>query len=549
MKKTPTYLTLRNGVYYFQLRLPARLETRIKPANGIFRKSTRTRNRKEAIQTARIWWVQIMTNEIDPKLLREMETWESELEDHKRMVDRGREIVEQFERSGIDENDYYAVEDFFQHYTTTDFKCFVLAKEYLESIKKQKESHEPLRRTVEQERTPEISGTRLSDIRDNWIHFNTEVRSVENRWKPASKKKFVSQVDIMIHMTGNPLAHEFKKNVLRDEFAVKLPLIPKSIKQRKIFRENQPSNSTDLEGNLKPIDEIIELAQEQGIEPLKPRTVRDYATNISTFLRWAAKNDYISPNIDSILDVYREMNSEDQRRKAFNESEIKSLFETPDYQEGRFFPYPERHWVPLIALYTGCRLGEASQLDIENIAKEKESGIWYFDFTNEDNKTLKTKKSKRKVPVHDDLISLGLINYRDHLANKHSKQLFPNLNPDSNGHWGRHVSRWFNGETIDRDNRRLGYKEKCGLVTNENCYFTFHSFRHFVVNLSKQNSSEGSAPKWDYLVWCEITGHSSGGETERQSTYEEEFDLTTKKREIDKLRLSFLDVQSIAKWE
>jgi len=61
MAKTPSYIFLRKGIYYFQLRAPASLTHSEIPANGLIRKSTRTGNRREALQIARQWWVEFMS--------------------------------------------------------------------------------------------------------------------------------------------------------------------------------------------------------------------------------------------------------------------------------------------------------------------------------------------------------------------------------------------------------------------------------------------------------------------------------------------------------
>ncbi len=85
----------------------------------------------------------------------------------------------------------------------------------------------------------------------------------------------------------------------------------------------------------------------------------------------------------------------------------------------------------------------------------------------------------------------------------------------------------------------IGYREKCGLVTNDKVKYTTHSFRHYLVNRSKQERS------WDYDIWCEITGHSNGKKTVREVSYEEDFDFDLK---IKEMKMDFLDIKSIKKW-
>jgi hypothetical protein len=164
--------------------------------------------------------------------------------------------------------------------------------------------------------------------------------------------------------------------------------------------------------------------------------------------------------------------------------------------------------------------------------------------------TLKSKKSKRQVPIHEDLINLGFLNYWKQQRDAGQHQLFSQLSLDSSGHWGGLIGRWFNGESRGAgQSRRQGYKEKCGVATNDNRVATFHSFRHYIVNRSKQESVEENDPKWDYKVWCEITGHSIGQETVRQKDYETGYMLSIREREMKKLNMDFLDIDGIKKWK
>ncbi len=56
-----------------------------------------------------------------------------------------------------------------------------------------------------------------------------------------------------------------------------------------------------------------------------------------------------------------------------------------------------RYWLPLIALYTGCRLGEVMQMTKADVKTEGE--ITYFDINDDGDKTVKTGTSIRKIPL------------------------------------------------------------------------------------------------------------------------------------------------------
>lgn len=308
----------------------------------------------------------------------------------------------------------------------------------------------------------------------------------------------------MIEMVGNPLAHEYSLEMLRDFYKPRIMGLPDRVNLRGVFLTTK---GRDENGKLieerKSIDECFEIADEQDIKRLHPNTIVDYVNNAVAFLVWAADENYIVPNTENILEDLKGIGEEDERRHGFNNDELKTLFETEDYQKGLLFKKPYRHWVPLISLYTGCRAGEASQLFVDDIQKTDKNwsngeSVWVFRFTNEgEGQTIKGKGKKirkRFVPIHQDLVKLGLLVYWQQIKSKSETLLFPELlskeerkNGIKSKEWSRSISRWFNGETSN-SKRVIGYKEKYGVVTDEKRVMNFYSFRHYIANRSKKNT-------------------------------------------------------------
>jgi hypothetical protein len=57
-----------------------------------------------------------------------------------------------------------------------------------------------------------------------------------------------------------------------------------------------------------------------------------------------------------------------------------------------------------------CALGEICQLYVADIRQE--DGIYIFDVNDDgDDKALKTASSRRKIPIHSELIKRGFIEY------------------------------------------------------------------------------------------------------------------------------------------
>ena len=110
-----------------------------------------------------------------------------------------------------------------------------------------------------------------------------------------------------------------------------------------------------------------------------------------------------------------------RQREPFTNEELHKIFHAPIYtgcKSEREWREPgdlvlresAKFWVPLIALYSGMRLGEIIQLRRCDV--QQQEGIWHFDIVaGGENMKLKTVSSRRKVPVHPELLSMGLLDF------------------------------------------------------------------------------------------------------------------------------------------
>ena len=96
----------------------------------------------------------------------------------------------------------------------------------------------------------------------------------------------------------------------------------------------------------------------------------------------------------------------DQERDDYSKEDLEKLFGSKEYREGKH-QKSYAFWTPLIALYTGCRLEEVCQLHLDDIRQEGD--VWVFDINDKDEKRLKNMSSERLVPVHPELIKIGLL--------------------------------------------------------------------------------------------------------------------------------------------
>jgi len=184
-------------------------------------------------------------------------------------------------------------------------------------------------------------------------------------------------------------------------------------------------------------------------------------------------------------------------RGIFEAADLKAIFSTPIYAKGSR-PIggggEAAFWLPLIALLTGARQNELAQLRIEDLRQDADSGLWFFDIGTEGGRSIKTASSRRKVPVHPHLVSVGLLRHRQSLIDRSgmtSGNLWPDMKSDAEGRPAGPWSKWFN-----RYLRLTAKVEQRSKV--------FHSFRHTFKRMCRD---AGIAEE----LHDALTGHSGGG--------------------------------------
>ncbi len=262
----------------------------------------------------------------------------------------------------------------------------------------------------------------------------------------------------------------------------------------------------------KSIEELI--AMQGTFEPMSASNVNKNLERLKSVFLWAVQRRYMTVNI---LDKMRVKNRAQKvqakkQRERFTQDELITIFNSDKYQSGKHNRTYE-YWLPLLGLYMGARLGELSQLRLQDVYRE--DGTWLVDFNEDEDKTLKTINSIRKVPVHKTLVRLGFIRYVEHLkalykADKlHTNLIFPDLIKGRDG-YGHNTAKSF-----DRYLKALDIKADGK---------SFHSLRHTFADERKQ-ADENPA------MTAELMGHEIDNET--LGRYGKEYKITLKKAQID----------------
>jgi integrase len=215
-----------------------------------------------------------------------------------------------------------------------------------------------------------------------------------------------------------------------------------------------PANRTKTYGT-RPLDEAIERAAAENKRLLSPVTQQQYLTALRDLLDLAVKKRLTPANpAEGLKPIKRDTVAASEKRRPFTLEQIKQFFHSKFYSECAKHPLPFAHdksgwrfWLPLICLFTGMRPNEAAQMHVDDL-KSTSQGTWYLDIVataDEDEKgpsslakTLKTTTSRRKIPVHPELIKIGFLQFVQSRKKAASgPRIFSDLKPDK---YGNHAS-------------------------------------------------------------------------------------------------------------
>lgn len=257
---------------------------------------------------------------------------------------------------------------------------------------------------------------------------------------------------------------------------------------------------------------IIAEADMQGAERIVEKTVKRHLSALAQFFRSAVDAGHITVAAHAELFAkrrFRPSTGARTQRDAWTPDGLKALFASPIWTgchpQRRASPGSEiirdaKFWIPILALFQGCRLEEFADLYGRDISCD--AGTWFISMveTAEDSeagttrRTLKGSNATRNVPLHPEVLRLGFVEYARAKAPGPNDPLFPDLHPQ-----GRDQRR---GPRFTRD---FGYyRRKIGVYL---AGVGAHSFRHTAITrLRDVATSHQQERHVDFML-----GHARGG--------------------------------------
>ena len=297
----------------------------------------------------------------------------------------------------------------------------------------------------------EIPSITLKDLIDRF--WKEKLRS--NKWAESTLKEYKNGYRIITDFLGaeTPVG-KIRYQDLQD-FKDMLQKLPPNFTRSKQYEGMTLRDvlKSDLQGNL------------------SISAMNRYIMNAQAVFNYGVRNNHMTINPAAGIQFEKEKKKTSSERSMFDQQDLTKIFHSQKYTEDDFVQ-PYMFWLPILGLYTGCRIEELCQLYCSDIALY--DSIWCFDINDNPGKRLKNVSSKRVIPLHPVLIDpLNFPGYVKKQIESGHERIFHELRKIGKG-YSHAAGKWFNER----------YKDSIGLVVKAGEKKTYHSFRHtFETNL------------------------------------------------------------------
>lgn len=246
-------------------------------------------------------------------------------------------------------------------------------------------------------------------------------------------------------------------------------------------------------GEKRPVAEIRKpdvaswIVYLRGTKKNEQSTAKKLAGHIKAFFESAQRAGYFPADVLNPADKAVNFTKADQARRArshgwqaFTLAQLKTIFAPENFARTQEI-HTRRAMV--IALYTGARVGEIAQLRLSGFTEVDGQHVMSVDGE------LKTDASRRSVPIHPDLIALGLLDWVADQRRRGCTRLLPTVKLDGKSGKGNAISKGFSKlltnlgitPTIDPD---------LALTQDLSPKIGMHSFRDTVIQALQGSADE-----------------------------------------------------------
>lgn len=306
-------------------------------------------------------------------------------------------------------------------------------------------------------------------------------------WTEKTKRDFEAQLRNFIEAVGDHPLDQYSK---------------KEGRKFKSIVERLPANWNKLKPlKYKTISEAADRAEQLGLAPMKVATANKVMGRVTNFFKWADHNYFDDHGPAPLQGMnFKDHQSQREKRDPFSVSQLQRNFSAPIYtgfkstrkwgDAGEMIdPASSRFWAALITLFSGARETEIFCLTVNDFIVDDSITAMSINDDGE-GKKLKNKAARRIIPVHKELIRLGLLRLVEDRKSAGHHRLFYDCEGKEPARASDNFSKWYSR-----------FLEKCGTKSKR---LVFHSFRHNVQDAYRRGQVS------DQLVSV-LQGHTEKG--------------------------------------
>jgi len=245
---------------------------------------------------------------------------------------------------------------------------------------------------------------------------------------------------------------------------------------------------------------------EGGLSRKSAQSVQSY---LKRFFTWATAHGYYPGDRANPAAGHIRLTRADKASRrgtgfqAFKTEQLKAMF-TPE--AFAVLPTLKDRWLAILALYTGARSNELARLELVDVGPDEHEGVPVLDINElAEDKAVKAEASIRLVPIHPDLLALGLLDRVEARKAAGESRLFP----------GNLLTQ--NGPAASSQKAFLSALKAWGIAPRGKGRMGLHSFRATVIQTMTR---KGVAQGWrERFVGHESSEGPSTLDTDHAATY------------------------------
>jgi integrase len=278
--------------------------------------------------------------------------------------------------------------------------------------------------------TPHAGEAKAEISVSEFIDKYVQTKIADGKWGKSGISTHENRLANLVDILGDVDVHSITREDMRG--------------LREMLRQLPPNRQRSKKYKGKTVEEILALKPEKV---LSVKTVNITLEAISSLFEWGIREGLVVHNPAKSLQVPDDR-QDIELRDSFTREDLKVIFGSSKYAKDKFIK-AAYFWIPLIALYTGMRREEVSQLHLSDVYQH-DDGTWVFDVNLKPNKAgvvdkqLKNKSCIRLVPIHNDLIEIGFLEYCNRVEAAGHERVFPELNKtESSPKYGKQPGKQF----------------------------------------------------------------------------------------------------------